>query len=103
EDMNQKQNSKASKNRKSASNNMKEAAKKMKDMEMNMEQEQEAEDMQAIRQLLKNIVTLSFDEEKLMNNVKQTNINNPKFVELMHEQQRIRENSKMVEDSLFAV
>jgi hypothetical protein len=99
----QKQNSKASQNQKGASNNMKNASKKMSEMKAKMEQEQNAEDMQAIRQLLENIVQLSFDEEKLMNNVKTTNINNPKYVDLMKEQQRVRENSKMVEDSLFAL
>lgn len=101
--MNQNQNSNASKNQKNAANNMKNAAQKMSDMKNQMEQEQEAEDMQAIRQLLENIVKLSFDEEKLMADVKATNINNPKYVDLMKEQQRIRENSKMVEDSLYAV
>lgn len=103
QNMDQKQNQQASKNQKSAANNMKEASKKLSDMKNSMEQEQEAEDMQAIRQLLENIVQLSFDEEKLMANLKNTNINNPKYVELMKEQQRIKENSKMVEDTLYAV
>lgn len=101
--MDKQQNNSASKNQKSAANNMKNAAQKMKDMKSGMEMEQAAEDMQAIRQLLENIVTLSFDEEKLMAAVKAVNINTPKFVELMKEQQRIRENSKMVEDSLYAI
>ena len=82
---------------------MKDAAEKLSAMKAGMDAEQEAEDMQAIRQLLENIVQLSFDEEKLMSNLKNTNINNPKYVELMKEQQRIKENSKMVEDSLYAV
>lgn len=99
----QKQNSKASQNQKSAAKNMEDASQKLTDMKMQMEQEEAAEDMQAIRQLLENIVTLSFDEEKLMNSVKVTNINNPKYVQLMTEQQRIRENSRMVEDSLYAL
>lgn len=103
EQMDQKQNSSASKNQKSAANNMKDAAQKLGKMKDAMEEEEAAEDMQAVRQLLENIVKLSFDEEKLMNDVKNTNINNPKYVDLMKEQQRIRENSKMVEDSLYAV
>lgn len=103
EQMDQKQNSSASKNQKSAANNMKDAAQKLGKMKSAMEEEEAAEDMQAVRQLLENIVKLSFDEEKLMNDVKNTNINNPKYVDLMKEQQRIRENSKMVEDSLYAV
>ena len=103
QNMDKNQNGKASKNQQSAANNMKDASQKMGEMKMKMEQEQEAEDMDAIRQLLKNTLQLSFDEEKLMGDVKQTNINTPKYVELMHEQARIRENSKMVEDSLYAV
>lgn len=103
QNMDSKQNQQASKNQKSAANNMKEASKKLSDMKMAMDAEQEAEDMQAIRQLLENIVQLSFDEEKLMNNMKNTSINNPKYIDLMKEQQRIKENSKMVEDSLYAV
>ncbi len=103
QNMDAKQNQQASKNQKSAANNMKDAAQKLSSMKMSMDAEQEAEDMQAIRQLLENIVQLSFDEEKLMNNMKNTSINNPKYVDLMKEQQRIKENSKMVEDSLYAV
>ncbi len=97
------QNKKASKSQQGAEQDMKEASKSLSDMKNAMEQEEEGEDLQAIRQLLKNILKLSFDEEKLMADVNQTNINNPKYVDLMHEQQRIRENSKMVEDSLYAL
>lgn len=38
-----------------------------------------------------------------MGQLKTININTPKYVDLMKEQQRIRENSKMVEDSLYAL
>jgi len=101
--MQQQQNNKAAGNQKSASNNMKNAAQKMKDMKSKMEQDGMAEDMKAIRQLLENIVRLSFDQEKLINDLKVVNVNNPKYVQLMSAQQKIKENSKMVEDSLFAL
>src|SRR5579859_1019512 len=101
--MGQNNNGKASQQQKSAANNMKDASKNLSAMKEKMEDDENAEDMQAIRQLLKNILQLSFDEEKLMGDVNLTNINNPKYVELMHEQERIRENSKMVEDSLYAL
>ena len=101
--MDSKQNKKASKSQQGASQDMKEAAQNLQDMKAGLEKEEAEEDLQAIRQLLKNILHLSFDEEKLMADVNETNINNPKYVELMHEQQRIRENSKMVEDSLYAL
>jgi len=101
--MDQKQNNKASKKQSSASSKMKSASKKMMAMKEKMEDDENAEDMQAIQQLLKNTIQLSFDEEKLMNDVKQTSINTPRYVDLMHEQERIRVNSKMVEDSLYAL
>ncbi len=103
ENMSKSQNSKASKSQKAAAQNMKDAAKKLSKMKENMESEENAEDMQALRQLLKNILSLSFDEEKLMGQLKVVNINTPKYVDLMKEQQRIRENSAMVEDSLYAL
>jgi DNA repair exonuclease SbcCD ATPase subunit len=103
EDLKKQDNQSAAKNQKSASNNMKNAGQKMKGMKQKMEEDQQAEDMQALRQLLENIVSLSFDEEKLMNDIKATNYNNPKYVDLMKEQQKITENSKMVEDSLYAL
>lgn len=103
QNMDSKQNKQASKKQKEAAKKMDDAAKSLQAMKDALEKEEDAEDMQAIRQLLKNILQLSFDEEKLMADVNQTNINVPKYVDLMHEQQRIRENSKMVEDSLYAL
>jgi hypothetical protein len=99
----QNQNSKAAQNQKSAANNLKNAAQKMKDMKNKMEQDGLAEDYQSLRQLLKNIMQLSFEQEKLIEELKNININNPKYVQLMKSQQKIRENSKMVEDSLYAL
>lgn len=103
QDLAQQKNSKASQSQKKASDNMKEASKKLGEMKRSMEQEEEAEDLQALRQLLKNILSLSFDEEKLMSQIKSVNTNNPKYVDMMKEQQRIKENSEMVEDSLYAL
>ncbi len=93
----------AAKNQKSAAKNMKAAAKKLAKMKADAESEENEEDMQALRQLLKNVLTLSFDQEKLFKEVKVTNINSPKYADLMTEQQRIKENSAMVEDSLYAL
>lgn len=103
QDLQNQNNQSASKNQKSAAKNMKSASQKLSQMQQQMQQEQEAEDMATLRQLLKNILTLSFDQEKLMAQLKTININNPKYPDLMKEQARIRENSDMVEDSLYAL
>lgn len=103
QNLSQKQNQKAAKSQKSAAQNMKEAAKSLSKMKSSMESEENAEDMAALRQLLKNILSLSFDQEKLLTQFKTININTPKYLELMKEQERIKENSRMVEDSLYAL
>ncbi len=103
QNLSQKQNQKASKSQKSAAEGMKKASKSLSKMKSGMEAEENSEDMASLRQLLKNILSLSFDEEKLMNQFKTINTNTPKFVDLMKEQERIKENSKMVEDSLYAL
>ncbi len=101
--LDQKQNSKASKSQKSAAKKMKAASESLSNMKSKMESDENAEDMASLRQLLKNLLSLSFDQEKLMGQLKTININTPKYLDLMKEQQRIRENSKMVEDSLYAL
>jgi hypothetical protein len=103
QNLSQKQNQKAAKSQKSASKNMKSASESLSKMKSKMEEDENSEDMAALRQLLKNILALSFDEEKIMNQFKTINVNTPKYVDLMKEQERIRENSKMVEDSLYAL
>lgn len=103
QNLSQSQNQKASKSQKQASKQMKKASESLAKMKSAMEQEQNGEDMASLRQLLKNLLSLSFDEEKLMGQLKTININTPKFLDLTKEQERIRENSKMVEDSLYAL
>ena len=101
---------KGGKNSKSAAESQKKAAKDVKDMAdalqqmQSMKQDEENElDLKAVRQLLKNIVSMSFSQEDVMNDVTHTNINSPDYVKLMSAQQKIKDNAAMVEDSLYAL
>ena len=94
-------------NPQNASQSQKSAAQKMKSMakslEMQMEgssKEQHEEDMKALRQLLENILTLSFDQENLMDNTDGVIVNSPAFKKLLKEQYKVKEDFKIVEDSL---
>ena len=94
----------------SASKSQKSAAKKMQDManqmEMAMEsqeQEQQEEDMESLRALLENIITLSFDQESLMNNFGKIDSKDPNYNKLGQTQRKLKDDAKMVEDSLFAL
>jgi hypothetical protein len=100
-----------SKSKKSnASKSQKSAAKKMQDMadQMQMamdsgEQEQQEEDMESLRALLENIITLSFDQESLMNNFSKIDQKDPNYNKLGQTQRKLKDDAKMVEDSLFAL
>ena len=94
----------------SASEKQQDAAKKMKQMSesmsasmQSMQMEGAQEDMAAIRQLLENIVDLSFDEEETMNELNETTVNTPRYVELVQRQFQINNDFRLVEDSLQAL
>ncbi len=99
----QKQNSKASKSQKKASSKMKDMANKMKSEQESAEMEEMEEDMKAMRQLLENLVDLSFDQEKLMNNFTKATIATPHFVSLIQQQKKLKDNFQLIQDSLQAL
>ena len=95
---------------KKASESQKGAAKKMQQMAQSMdsamkqsEQESMDEDMEALRALLENIITLSFDEEELMAAVGATQKDDPRYVQHGQFQRKLKDDAEMVKDSLFAL
>ncbi len=68
-----------------------------------MQQQQQTEDLRALRQLLDNLIKLSFDQEALMDELATVPTANPRYVDLVQEQFRLREDAEMVEDSLLAL
>lgn len=103
ENINKKENKKAGKKQKSAANKMKEMANKMKQGKESGDQEQMEEDLKTIRQLLENLVGLSFAQEQNKKEVETTTPNTPRYVELAQQQYKIKDDFKLVEDSLQAL
>jgi len=101
--LNKGQRKKASQSQKNASEEMENLSEKMKDMQSNMQSNEIAEDIDALRAILENLVRTSFDQEELMNKLKGINKNDPKYVDLIKEQQRIKDGLRMIEDSLIAL
>ncbi|MFO7978396.1 MAG: hypothetical protein R6U64_07025, partial [Bacteroidales bacterium] len=62
-----------------------------------------AEDSRALRQVMENLMKSSFNQEDLLLEIREVNVNEPRFTELMQEQRKIREDLQMVEDSLVAL
>lgn len=97
-------------NKKQASQSQKNASQKMQEMAQQMQQqmqqqssEQQQEDMESLKRLLDNLIKLSVDQEALMDEVKTVKTTNPAFVDLMARQEKIKEDTKIVEDSLMAL
>ena len=110
EEMNEAQEKMEENDSKGASESQKGASEKMKDMAAGMseaaasgEMEQIEEDLQAIRQLLENIITLSFDQETLTNQVSRTNEQTPRYVNLVQEQFKLQDDFTLIADSLQAL
>lgn len=59
--------------------------------------------MDALRQLLENIVHLSFEQESLMATVGSTSVRDPRWVQHGRAQRKLRDDGKVIEDSLFAL
>lgn len=98
-------------NRKSgATEQMKRSAQKMKEamekMQASFEQEQKqrmAEDYQALRALLENLIDASNRQESIFTELRKMNPDNPKQVALNREQMRLKESLMFIEDSLMAL
>lgn len=103
EQMEQKQNNNASKSQKNASQRMKDMASQMASQMQSGDMEQMQEDMKMLRQLLENLVTLSFEQEDLISNFRTAEINTPHYVSLVQEQFKIQQDFKVVEDTLHAL
>ncbi len=103
EDLEKSDDQKASKSQKKASKKMKAAAGKMKQKKKKQQDDQLEEDMAVLRQILENLVTLSFGQEDLMNRIPKVPINTPAYVSAVKEQLTIKDNFQIVEDSLVAL
>ena len=101
EKIEQGKNKKASEAQKKASESLKKLASKMKSMQSNSESLDL--DMDSLKQLLENLVHFSFKQEKIIGEFKNLSTNDPKYVKLGQEQQRLQEELKVIEDSLFAL
>ena len=73
------------------------------EMKKNNEETQNYEDMDALRQILENLVYFSIEEEGLMLEFEALEKDNPQYVSMMHKQQELRDASYIIEDSLFAL
>ena len=97
------QNSKASKSQQSAAQHLKQMARKMRDQMSDDEEQKAKQNIDDLRDILDNLVTLSFDQEGLMKNFRQVDQSDPRFVQLGQTQRKLRDDSRIIQDSLYAL
>lgn len=97
-------------NKTKASGSQQDAGEKMEEMademEMNMldnEEEDLAEDIESLRQILDNLVQISFNQEDNIKNLQPLSVGSSRLVGVVRAQHNIRENMQIVADSLDAL
>ena len=101
--LNQGKRKKASKSQKKASNQLKKMAETMKKMQQKMQEDQELEDVNSLRQILENLISLSVEQEELMQVFKNTNKYDPQLIVLSKKQGDLKAGAKIIEDSLISL
>ena len=96
-------NKKASEQQKSAADELDKMSEQLAEAQLDMQQEELAEDAEQVRQLLKNLVTLSFEQERLISELNAIQIQDPKYQEIIAAENKIKDDFKTVEDSLRAM
>jgi hypothetical protein len=82
---------------------MQEMKEAMEDSMSEAEQQQEEENMADLRQILENLLHLSYSQEDLLKVLPKTRVDNPQYVNIPKQQSKLRDDSKIIEDSLLAL
>ncbi len=93
----------ASRSQKRSVQKMRQMAEKMTQMQQSQEVVQLMENYDDLRQILDNLMTLSFAQEDLMKSFKEVRRIDPKFIELSQRQLKLKDDAQLVKDSLLAL
>jgi len=98
------------KNKKKSGENINKSSEKMKNMAFGMQQmldmntmQQNMESIENLRQILSNLITLSFSQESILTDLNGISDKDPELIKLNQEQKKIFDQSKIVKDSLYAL
>ena len=95
--------SKATQPQKKALEKMQQMQQQMEGMQSSMMMEMEAQNLESLRQIIHGLVKLSFDQENLMKEFNALQQNDPRFNVLAQLQLKLKDDAKVLEDSLLAL
>jgi len=94
---------KSNKSQEKAIESIKKLENELEKMQTESNESRPIEDMQTLRKILDNLIVLSLSQEELMSEVRSTYKGSSKFVQIIRKQARLRENSEIIQDSLYAL
>lgn len=103
ENLQQKNEKKTKQEQQKAKNALEDMAKKMQQMQQDSQGNQQMEDVQTLRQILKNLLFVSTEQEALMLKTQGINRFDPKYVDLSQQQKKLGDDLRLIEDSLTAL
>ncbi len=86
-----------------AGKKMDQLSERLEGMQSDMFMEQLAEDSRVLREILENLLKTSFSQEDLLLEIRNLNVNDPRYVQFIQDQRKIRDDLQMIEDSLVAL
>lgn len=93
----------AARQQEQAADAMEQMSEALAEAQLDAEQQNLAEDAELIRQLLKNLVRLSFNQEELIKDLNAIYIQDPRYQSIIVRQNRVKDDFRNVEDSLRAI
>lgn len=88
---------------KSASQRMKQLSKQLNSMQSGMQMEMMQANLDQLRDILDNLVKLSFNQEELLTEMRTVNQSDPRFLELSQSQLKLKDDAKVIQDSLLSL
>lgn len=103
ESLEQKSPSKATAPQKKSVEQMKKMKERLEGMQNSMEMEIDQQNLESLRQIIHGLIKLSFDQESLIKDFSGVQQSDPAYVQLSQNQLKIKDDSKVLEDSLLAL
>ncbi|MGY2130754.1 DUF4175 family protein [Hymenobacter sp. HD11105] len=103
EQLGKNQNQKASQSQQSAAQKMEKMAQQMREQQEQEEGDKQQENIDSLRDILENLLKISFDQEGLMKDFRQVDQTDPRFVQLGQTQRKLKDDAAIVQDSLYTL
>lgn len=97
------QGKKSQQKQKSAAQRMKNLSQKLSKMQSGMQMEMMQANLDQLRDILDNLVKLSFNQEELMTEMRTVNQSDPRFLELSQGQLKLKDDAQVIQDSLLSL